>query len=604
MNPVVFGPADRQLFGLYHPPGRTPARGTGVVLCSPLGYEAMCAHRTYRHLATRLAAAGFPVLRFDYHGTGDSAGEPDEPGRVRAWLDNVGAAIEQLRAMAGVREVDLFGVRFGATLAAVAAGERSDVRSLVLWGPCTSGRSYVRELRAFRMIREQGGQPSPAPERDGDEDVAGYMFDRATVADLTAVDLLARRGRPAARALVLPRDDLPGGEKRLAAHLEACGVQTALRAEPGYAGMMRDPQDTIVPGNTLDGIVDWLQRSEDAACAEAPARTSTSSVLLTRSSASRAGVREEALFFGEQSRVFGILSEPGAGPANPDLPAVVFLNVGANHRVGPNRMYVTLARELAARGYVSFRFDVAGIGDSPVDSSACENRLYSKDSVADVKAAMTFLTRIRGVKRFVLAGVCSGAYLAFHAGMEDARVAGQIVINPQTFEWKEGDSVELSIRRSYKSTRHYMRALLDRRVWTEVLRGEVNVRGIASVLHQRFTDGAGARIRELMARSRGRPPPCTEIERAFRAMSDRGVHSLLVFSSNDGGLDMIEKHLGRNARKMKARDNFRLAIVEGADHTFTPIDARRELHQLVTRFVAGAFPPASPRDSVARAPSR
>ncbi|MEO7331245.1 MAG: alpha/beta hydrolase, partial [Minicystis sp.] len=91
-TPVVFGPAAGQLFGLYHAPDAASARATGVVLCNPLGYEAMCVHRMYRQLAEKLAAAGIHALRFDYHGTGDSSGQVDEPARVRAWLDSIGAA--------------------------------------------------------------------------------------------------------------------------------------------------------------------------------------------------------------------------------------------------------------------------------------------------------------------------------------------------------------------------------------------------------------------------------------------------------------------------------------------------------------------------------
>jgi pimeloyl-ACP methyl ester carboxylesterase len=313
-------------------------------------------------------------------------------------------------------------------------------------------------------------------------------------------------------------------------------------------------------------------------------------VLVARGRAACVQVREEALSFGEGGRVFGILSEPSGGAVRRALPAIVFLNVGANHRVGPNRMYVTLARDLAARGYLGFRFDLGGLGDSLVANGVRENRLYSKDSVGDVKAALTYLSRARGVDRFVLAGVCSGAYLAFHTALEDPRVAGQILINPQTFGWREGDSLELSVTKSYKSTHHYVVAALDPAVWARALRGNVDLRGVAGVLCERYALRAGAAIQALVARGRGQTLPGTDIERAFCRLSDRGVALLLVFGSNDGGLDMIEKHLGHEACKMRGRKNVRLVIVEGADHTFTPAASQRELGALVTKFVEGAFP--------------
>jgi hypothetical protein len=57
------------------------------------------------------------------------------------------------------------------------------------------------------------------------------------------------------------------------------------------------------------------------------------------------------------------LVEPeGYAPRN--RPVLCFLNSGANHHVGPHRSYVELSRQLASRGYATFRFDIGGLGDS------------------------------------------------------------------------------------------------------------------------------------------------------------------------------------------------------------------------------------------------
>lgn len=594
--PVVFGPAGSQLFGLYHAPNPAVARRIGVVLCNPLGDEAMGAHRTYRHLAERLAAAGVPALRFDYHGTGDSSGDADEPARVEAWLESIRAAIHELQALAGTGSVDLFGLRFGATLATLAAAQCHDVRSLVLWAPSISGRAYVRELRAFRMIKERG---APSALGEADDEIAGYRFAPSTMAEMSTIDLLSDLGHVAERALVLPREGLPGGEEQLAKHLVARGVDVVVREAPGYATMMRDPQETVVPLATLDAIVEWLcepcEPCEPAA-ATVGAAGMRSPGLTSWGQVTRQPVTEESLHFGDEGRLFGILTEPDAPRADRGRPALVFLNVGANHRVGPNRMYVALARDLAAIGYFCFRFDIEGLGDS-LAADGRENELFSMRSVRDIGAAATLLNRIRGVRRVVVVGLCSGAYLGFHAAFTDPRVVGQILINPLTFEWKTGDPIEPSVRKDYKSTRYYLRALLDRKVWAQALRGGVDLRGVANVLRERAATRAGATFEALMARWRGRPVPSSPIERAFGAMSDRGVESLLVFSSTDGGLDMIEEHLGRGARKMRGRKNVRLEIVEGADHTFTSARSRRELYRLITGFLATGFPDAPPEFS-------
>jgi pimeloyl-ACP methyl ester carboxylesterase len=578
MIPVVFGPNGKQLMGIYHAPRPEVALATGVVLCNPLGYEAMCAHRTYRHLAKRLASAGFHVLRFDYHGTGDSSGRSDEPNRLRAWLDSIRAAVDELRAIAGVTGIDLFGVRLGATLAALAAGECRDIRGLVLWAPFVSGRAYVRELRALQMIKDGSGQGGQAP---------ASPCEPSTLHELSAVNLLALRHRFAGRALVLPRDDLPTGEKQLAMHLQECGVDTELRAEPGYARMMDHPETNAVPSATLDAIVDWLRRPHAGVAARRPAARARPGVLAAWSRAPRRAVHEEALSFGDGNRLFGILTE-GDEPRG-GRTAVVFLNAGANHRVGPNRLHVSLARDLAARGYPAFRFDVGGLGDGRPAPGRAENKIYSRDSVADVKAAMTFLTSIRDVQRFVLVGICSGGFLACHTSAEDARVAGQIVINTRTFEWNSGKALEPPVEKVYKSTRYYLQALWRPAVWTLALRGKLDVRGVWGALRNRSTARAAVQLRTLMARWRGLPEPHTEVGRVFRSVSDRGVQSLLVFSSNDGGLDMIEHDLG-GATSMQGHPCIRLEIVDGADHTFTQNEAQDRLNALITRFVETSWP--------------
>src|SRR6267378_4565458 len=74
-QPLYFGPEDRPLFGWLHAPAAASRPALGLVICNPFGNEAICAHRSLRHLAERAADAGIPALRFDYDGTGDSRSE-------------------------------------------------------------------------------------------------------------------------------------------------------------------------------------------------------------------------------------------------------------------------------------------------------------------------------------------------------------------------------------------------------------------------------------------------------------------------------------------------------------------------------------------------
>ena len=234
-TPIVFECSFGSLTGFHHAARPSVVRATTVVLCPPVGYDAMLTHRTYRHLAERLGALGFHVLRFDYHGTGDSAGWQDEPGRVVAWLASIDAAIDELSARTGIGQVTLFGVRTGALLAAASAARRRDVATLVLWAPGSNGRAYVREFRAFNTVKSAAFSARGAPV-EKDEVVAGYFFSAKTLHELSQIDLMKTELGAVKQALVLGRDDLPGAERRLVAHWTAKGVHVGATERRGLRG--------------------------------------------------------------------------------------------------------------------------------------------------------------------------------------------------------------------------------------------------------------------------------------------------------------------------------------------------------------------------------
>ncbi|MDQ7973901.1 MAG: alpha/beta hydrolase [Rhodocyclaceae bacterium] len=151
MTPLVFGPPGRQLVGLYHPAESQRAAKAAVLMCAPYGHEAMRSQRFFRVLADRLARAGLSVLRFDYHGTGDSPGD-DTEGEMDGWQRDIGAAHQELRRLADTRTILWFGARLGATLALMAAQhERADPTRIVLWDLVVDGRGYLDELRAAHV---------------------------------------------------------------------------------------------------------------------------------------------------------------------------------------------------------------------------------------------------------------------------------------------------------------------------------------------------------------------------------------------------------------------------------------------------------------------
>ena len=157
VEPMYFGADGARAFAWMHRPDA--ATGLGVVLCPPLGYEAVQAQRPLRHLGELLCGRGHHVLRLDYPGTGDSEGI-DEGDSVGGWVGSIIAAVAELRAD-GCGTIALYGLRSGALLAAACATAHH-VEALVLHALPTSGRHFIRELRAFRRLAAASGLDDPS----------------------------------------------------------------------------------------------------------------------------------------------------------------------------------------------------------------------------------------------------------------------------------------------------------------------------------------------------------------------------------------------------------------------------------------------------------
>ena len=160
---------------------------------------------------------------------------------------------------------------------------------------------------------------------------------------------------------------------------------------------------------------------------------------------------------GEGGRLFTILCEPQERHAS--RPVVVFLSAGLLHRVGPSRLHVTLARDLADRGFPSLRVDLSGKGDSPGRGS-----MKNRESVAlDFDDIRSGLRARYGDISMILAGLCSGADNAIRLSVMEPGVTGLLLLDPicfpdAGFRRRALAAKWLSPRRYAKSVRRMLRA--------------------------------------------------------------------------------------------------------------------------------------------------
>ena len=262
--PRYFGPAGSSLFGCHHAPHRS-TRDCGVVFCYPFGHEYFRAHRAFRLMAHRLAGQGFHALRFDFFGSGDSAGEP-EAGSIDRWTNDIGVAVDEIKRLSGRSKVALVGLRLGGSLAALAATQRKDIEELVLWEPVLSGREYLRELTAAHQEWAESvlGTGAMTADDAGSLEVLGFPISAELRVALEGFALEPGAQPRGPRVLVI--QDGPAEEE------ETVGPASPPRNGNGAVKYRRLPGASLgtkqsdlgnvwIPGQVLQAIVSWISEA-------------------------------------------------------------------------------------------------------------------------------------------------------------------------------------------------------------------------------------------------------------------------------------------------------------------------------------------------------
>src|SRR5258708_1810551 len=210
------------------------------------------------------------------------------------------------------------------------------------------------------------------------------------------------------------------------AALERSGVQLAVAAGPGYGSMITAPQQSRQPLEVFATVQSWL--------AAAPARSPGAEALPGISSSSSltlevgdSEIRETPI---ASSHPEGGLVGGPAEPMQARSLCAVFLNAGALRHIGQNRMWVEAARRWASRGIPTLRVDLTGIGDADGDANALarDQGFYVPRYIGQTHAVLAALAERGLPERFVLAGLCSGAYWSFHAPLEHERVTSPCLL--------------------------------------------------------------------------------------------------------------------------------------------------------------------------------
>jgi alpha-beta hydrolase superfamily lysophospholipase len=590
---LYFNAGEHLLFGWLHLPRAAAQTDCGVILCQPFGYEAICAHRGIRVFAEALAAAGFPALRFDYLGTGDSPEIDAQADQIKVWTEDVLGAAEALRMQSGVRRICLLGFRLGALLATQAAAQSDRIDGLVVVSPIVSGRRYLKELRMTRMAGSMMSDATgPPPAVEGME-VSGFVISPATLATLAKLEVPAPQSS-LAPMLVIESSSTKSESSAAPASTSAAQALITRLALPGLVEMlMTAPQFAQAPKEVIEASLEWL-----AKLAQKPARARSGTppsaaaergvvdvslgvsaapeISLTGDVSSHHTCTERPVHFGPELSLFGVLTQPPAGEIR--RRAVILLNAGADHHIGASRLYVSLARRWGQHGYTVLRMDLGGIGDSTTRPGRTDDDVFPREAIDDIRAAMDFLCS-HGIRDISLAGLCSGAYHALRGAVAGLPVSRILMVNPQNYFWRRGETLQgVQLVEVVHNPGLYRLRLFSLAAWKRMISGQVNILRIIKIYLRRPLLQAESVLRDCARRLNIRLP--NDLGAELEGIVARGVRVVFVFARDEPGIELLRVQAGNAIKRLG--EHCHIHILEGGDHVFTRSAARAIMENIVS----------------------
>lgn len=241
------GSSQRKLLGILYYPSSPGNHQTGIVYCHPFTEEKNMSHSVAVKACRAFSELGFPVLRFDMSGCGDSMGDFEE-ATVPSWMEDIGAAVEVIKHESGAQRIALFGLRLGGGLALLHAQNDANLPFLILWEPVLDFDHYIRQfLRrsiASQIVANAADKTTVAGlERQlaeiGMVNVIGYSITRRLFDSICSVSRKPSQEIPSCPTLVLSISQMDKPSSQLCAYRDV--LKSSANASVTFDHIRVDP---------------------------------------------------------------------------------------------------------------------------------------------------------------------------------------------------------------------------------------------------------------------------------------------------------------------------------------------------------------------------
>lgn len=278
---------------------------------------------------------------------------------------------------------------------------------------------------------------------------------------------------------------------------------------------------------------------------------------------------DHAITFGEFDHLFGVATEPPHKETddnqNKSDVAVIFVTAGMLHNVGASRMHVQLAHELSSDGYLSFRFDLSGIGESLAVGSCGSSLERARE---EIQNSMDCLQDRFGIKQFVLFGLCSGADDSMFTALSDERVVGTVLI--------DGCGYKTSKFAFYRFIQHYLPRLVEPKKIAN---------GLRSLFGVKATEPETLRLADDIREFPDRDQSASDLQ----ALADRGVKMRFIYTGGVGDYYNYEQQFQDMFHDVDFKNNITSKYFSRMDHLATLREDRAELFEDIRGWIANEF---------------
>lgn len=308
----------------------------------------------------------------------------------------------------------------------------------------------------------------------------------------------------------------------------------------------------------------------------------------------------EAIVFKNRDglNLFGTLHTPSNSSAN--RPVIVLLSSGVKMRVGPHRLYNRIADKFTDLGFIVFKFDFVGLGDSEGElDRELMGEVYNDTEtgafVNDGVDALDWLESRLGTKSFILGGLCGGAITSILLAKDDLRVQGLISLGMTvTLAMGGVDRVQFASQNELAALRRgYFARMLDPKSWLRLFTFQSDFRTIYRSINQLFQGKKNTAPNNQHSEHEKPPSNANPLfPPAFFEMAGRGKKILLVFSESDRLFwDFDEKFAQPYAAELaNLEGSYELHVIKDANHVFSFREWEEDMLRVTSEWLKAGYP--------------